>query len=30
MLLIKKLSELSEEIIKEIREVELICKNHDM
>lgn len=30
MLLIKKLSELSEEIITEIREVELICKNHDM
>lgn len=28
-MLIKKFGELSEEIIKEIREVELICQNHD-
>lgn len=29
ILLIKKFSKLSEEIVKEIREVELICKEHD-
>lgn len=28
-MLIKEFSELSEEIIKEIRELELICKEHD-